>query len=259
MKGDQVYFLITQAKKIKAPVIIPSKNAIAMATMKGIIRRGSNFCYYIKLGSFRSSMIQATAQHTIRPGDSLAGLAQQYLGDSEMWGAIAEINGVDPTSDEPLSVGDILSVPQVQDVIQGQAQRLLTPIAATAKKHLGKLSGVLGQVSGYVDTASSVIGAVDGVIPLPDELKGYTEVAQGAIAEVNGVLGQAESGLSGVFDALKPGSNGDRQYESPVSLVDWLLEPVPDASSETDLMGNTLSSLGQRVSSGVQTGGLGLP
>lgn len=191
-------------------------------------------------------------QHIVQPGDSLVNLAERYLGNSDSWTSLADINAIDPTSDEPLQIGDVLSVPQVQDILQSQSQRLLTPIAATAKKHLGKLSGVLNQVSGHVDTASSIVGAVDGVLPLPDEFKGYTEVAQNAIAEVNGVLGQAESGLSGLFDSLSLG--GENGYRQPVSLVDWLLEPVPNATDSRDLFPNTLSQVGQRLASGVQSG-----
>jgi hypothetical protein len=154
--------------------------------------------------------------------------------------------------EDNLNPGDILEIPQVQSALNSQAQKVLTPIAATAKKNLGKIGGILDKVGGGVDTATKVIQTIDGVVPLPDEIKGYSETANNLVGKANGILGKAESGLDNIFDVFGKQKEGDRNYDAPVSLVDWLLEPTPQngeqKTTNIKTLGKTLSGLQDRVS-----------
>lgn len=60
---------------------------------------------------------QGPAKHVVEPGDTLSGIALRYRGDGSGWRAIADANGVDPST---LAVGMVLDVPVSAD---GAAER----------------------------------------------------------------------------------------------------------------------------------------
>jgi 5'-nucleotidase len=51
-------------------------------------------------------------RHTVREGDTLFGLAQEYYGDGEKFRRIGEANGASADAHEALTVGTVLVIPE---------------------------------------------------------------------------------------------------------------------------------------------------
>ncbi|HEY9643603.1 MAG TPA: LysM peptidoglycan-binding domain-containing protein [Coleofasciculaceae cyanobacterium] len=137
---------------------------------------------------------------TARPQDTLLSIAQQQLGNSSQWRAIADLN---PNLNvlQSLPVGQVLDVPQRAIELAGKAQPILSTVATA-------LTGIDGQLA-------------NTILNVSDRLTGYTDEAKKLLAEVNGVL-DGSNVESVINDAIEGTSL--REYKGQISrLVDWLL------------------------------------
>jgi nucleoid-associated protein YgaU len=82
----------------------------------------------------RTAEVPSRRSHTVRPGDTLSELAEQYYGSHQRWSVIVNANpGLDP---DRLRVGQTLTIPpQARQVKPSTPARAATPVPPGARSH----------------------------------------------------------------------------------------------------------------------------
>lgn len=141
-------------------------------------------------------------------GDSLSTIAARELGDWRQWRTILEQNP---------SLNPLQSLPWDEQITLPDPNTLQSQVQP-----------VLGEISSAIATGGqqvvSVLQTIESIIP---GAAGYSKVAQEALAEVNGVLGQVSSALTQKGKNL---GNGNRSYDGTPKLIDWLLTDTIDST-----------------------------
>lgn len=133
---------------------------------------------------------------SIEPGETLSQLADRiFNGDVLRFTEILDLN---PDIDifEELTEGARVEIPEVSEILN------------YAKP---QLSAVSETVTGASKTVSAVVEK------LPPQLQGYAKEAVELLAEINGVVGKAESILNNAEAQL------NKYGDKPVKVVQWLL------------------------------------
>ena len=135
------------------------------------------------------------AQIQINAGDTLTAIASKYLGNSSKWRDVAEAAGINPL--ENLEIGTTINLPDVGSILD-KAEPLLNDISAG-----------LNRASAVLEAASDIPG-----------VGGYAKEAMRALAQINGVKGQATQ----ILGDIRGQAGKLRDYQGgSVQLIDWLL------------------------------------
>ena len=80
------------------------------------------------LGLVAGAGAEEKQQYTVKPGDTLWGLAKQFYGDEQLWPKLWEINKFNTTNPHRISVGDVLDIFPLDRLMRAQAPPAPPPV-----------------------------------------------------------------------------------------------------------------------------------